>query len=77
ELLSRPLDDGRVIYHLEESVVHSLNQTATFIWEHLDGGHPPEEIARKMTERFRVSPERALRDVEATLKRLVELKLLK
>ncbi len=77
DLLYRPLEDGSIIYHPEESVVHSLNQTATFIWEHLDGAHPPEEIGRKLTERFQVSPERALRDVEATLKRLRELKLLK
>ena len=49
-----------------------LNGTGAFIFEHLQKGSTPEEIARALTQEYDVALETASADVEKTIASLIE-----
>jgi len=57
-------------------LIHQLNQTANFVWEHCDGQSPIHEIANQLIEIYDVDPKIALNDVTEAVRRLRELELL-
>jgi len=53
-----------------------LDDVAEFIWGLCDGTHTAEDIASAVAKEFDVTPERALKDVDAFLKDLLSARLL-
>jgi hypothetical protein len=60
----REIEDSVVIISPEDSVVHELNDTASFIWKQFNGKHTLEEIAARLVEEYEIDTETALADVE-------------
>lgn len=48
EVLCREVDDGFILYDPQRGRVHSLNSSAAFVWDRLDGKQSPAEIAESM-----------------------------
>jgi len=72
----RVMDDETVILDREEGFVHQFNQTASYVWQRLDGVLPPTTIADQLVEAFEVDPETAVRDVAQFVSHLQKLHLL-
>ncbi len=47
-VVCRQVDDGFILYDSVAGKVHSLNPTAAFIWDALDGKHSLREISKKL-----------------------------
>lgn len=50
----------------------TLNETGAFLWGLLNQGAAPEDLVRRLTEEYDVTPEEARRDVDAFLQRMRE-----
>ena len=72
----REIDGEIVIVSPNDSVLHELNETGSFIWKQLDGRRPAVEIAAGLAAEYDVEPEDALRDIEALLGELASRQLL-
>lgn len=75
-LLYRELDGEGIVYDQENGMVHTLNPTATLIWEYCDGRHVIKDIAEELLKKYDTSPDKVLKDTEKTIKDLKNLKLL-
>lgn len=53
-LIVQKIDGELVVLDRGAGQVHQLNETASFVWEHLDGHTPVEVIAARLCERFEV-----------------------
>ena len=75
--LQAPLVEGEmVVLDRKEGLIHQLNQTASYIWERLDGKTPLSTIASMVVESFEVDLKTAERDVAETVSQLRKLKLM-
>lgn len=54
---ARTLDGEAIVITPEDSVLHTLNDTATFIWDRADGTRTLKAIAAEMATVFDVDPE--------------------
>jgi hypothetical protein len=72
----REIDGETVILSPGESVLHELNDTASFVWSHADGEHSAAEIAELLAAEYEVTLAQALEDTEALLADLAHHKLL-
>lgn len=72
QLAWREIEGRVVVISPEDSVVHELNETASFIWKHADGGRDVAEIASLLSEEFSVDALQAKADTEGLLERLVQ-----
>ena len=72
----REIDDEIVIVSPDDSVLHELNETGSFVWKQLDGRRPVAEIAAGLAAEYDVGTEDALRDVETFLGELASRQLL-
>jgi len=69
-----PLQEETILLQPEAKTFCLLNRTATFIWNEASVPVSSESIARRLALTFDgVSPQRALSDVEATLRQLVSM----
>lgn len=50
----------------------TLNETGAFLWGLLSQDAAPEDLVRRLTEEYDVTPEEARRDVDAFLQRMRE-----
>ena len=73
----RETEGEGILYQVEEGKVHVLNGTAYTIWKQCDGKHTMEEIAKVLTETFRVDVQTALKDVKKSMEEFKALKLLR
>jgi hypothetical protein len=71
----REMDGEVVIISPEDSVLHELNETASWIWKQATGGRSVEQIAHDLAEEYEVEPEVALADTFAILNHLESKKL--
>ena len=71
----RDLDSDLLLLDTEADRIHQLNQTATFIWRHVEEAPSPERLAGLLAEAFDVDEQVAQTDVLETLKRLRALNL--
>lgn len=67
QFLVRTIGDSPVMMPYGETTLRfngliMPNETAAFIWEHLEQTDSPEELAALLCDEFEVSPERALQD---------------
>jgi hypothetical protein len=63
KLAWREIDGEAVIISPEDSHVHELNETASFIWTNADGQHSVDEIAGVMAGKYDVALAMAKSDV--------------
>ena len=66
----RVIESRGVILNPKRSEVHEFNETATMIWQHIDGQSSAEQIAEKLCSEFEVESQQALSDVHLFLKSL-------
>jgi predicted transcriptional regulator len=71
----REIEGETVIISPEESVMHELNSTGSFIWNQIDGQRTAGEIAELLASEYEVSPETALADTRELLDQLAAKKL--
>jgi hypothetical protein len=72
-----PLEDGVILLDPETNEFSVLNQTATAIWSRVAQPATPEEIATEIVAQFaEVTAADARSDVEATLRQMVERRLI-
>jgi coenzyme PQQ synthesis protein D (PqqD) len=72
----REIDGEIVIVSPDDSVLHELNETGSFVWKQLDGRRPVAEIAASLAAEYDVTPEHALDDIETLLGELAARQLL-
>lgn len=72
----REIDGEIVIVSPNDSVLHELNETGSFVWKQLDGPRPLPEIAAGLAAEYDVRVEDALRDIETLLQELASRQLL-
>jgi hypothetical protein len=72
----RTIEGEVVVISPEDSLVHELNETASFIWNVTNGERTSTEIAELLAQEFEVSPEVARVDAEELIAALQEKKLL-
>lgn len=72
----REIDGETVIIFPDESVMHELNDTGSFIWKHLDGERTAADLARLIASEYEVAFDVALADTNELLGLLASRKLL-
>jgi len=72
----REIDDETVIISPDESVMHELNDTGSFLWRNIDGRRTAEDLAALLVEQYDVARETALADTLELLEELSTRKLL-
>lgn len=74
-MMVRDLGGDLLLLDTETDRIHQLNQTATFIWRHVEEAPSPEGLARLLAEAYDINEEIAQRDVLETLNRFRALGL--
>jgi hypothetical protein len=72
----REIDGEIVIVSPNDSILHELNETGSFVWKRLDGRRLAAEIAADLAAEYDVRVEDALRDIEILLEELASRQLL-
>lgn len=76
DLSIETVDENLLILDKRSEKIHQLNREASMIWSQLASGSSPHDIAAKMTEKYDVSMDIALRDVLRTVEEFSVLNLL-
>ena len=71
----REIDDETVIFSPNDSVMHELNDTGSFLWKNIDGKKSAAELAELLAENYEVTPDIALSDIQALLEEMSLRKL--
>jgi hypothetical protein len=66
----REIDDETVIISPNDSVMHELNDTGSFLWKNIDGKKSAAELAELLAENYEVTPDIALSDTQALLEEM-------
>jgi hypothetical protein len=72
----RELDEATVIISPNDSVMHELNDTGSFLWRNIDGHKSASDLAALLAENYEVTPDIALTDTESLLEEMSSRKLL-
>jgi len=72
----REIDGETVIISPNDSVMHELNDTGSFLWKNIDGKKSAVELAELLLENYEVTPDIALSDTQALLEEMSSRKLL-
>ena len=76
DLRARVVDGEIVVLDRKADLLHQLNATAGFIWQHCDGRATRHEIAALLVEAFEVDVDTAAASVASALEQLARLGLL-
>lgn len=71
----REIDDETVIISPNDSVMHELNDTGSFLWKNIDGKRSAAELAELLVENYEVAPDVALSDTQSLLQEMSSRKL--
>ena len=71
----REIDDETVIISPNDSVMHELNDTGSFLWKNIDGHRSAPELAELLVAAYEVTPDIALADTQALLEEMSSRKL--
>jgi PqqD family protein of HPr-rel-A system len=74
-VLAERLDGETVLYDRESQHLHLLNQSATVVWDRLDGRAAVDEIADEVASAFGIDRDLAREDVLDVVGRLVQMGL--
>ncbi|MFY9532325.1 MAG: PqqD family protein [Candidatus Acidiferrales bacterium] len=72
----REIDGEVVIISPEDSLVHELNATASFLWKQLNGRRSVKELAGMLAREFEVDLETARADISELMSFLHQRRLL-
>jgi len=75
-LIIQKIDKETVIFDAEESVLYTLNETASEIFRFLKKGLKQEEIVEKIVKKYDVRKERVEKDVKEIIGDLKKRKIL-
>jgi hypothetical protein len=76
ELSFRIVGEEIVILDRANGLVHQLNSTASYIWNHCDGSSMTQKIIEQLAQAFEIDPVRAEKDVIGVLGEMKKLNLL-
>jgi methyltransferase-like protein len=76
DLQARVVEGEMVVLDRKGGLIHQLNQTASYIWERLDGKTPISTIVNMLAESFEVDLKTAERDAAEVASQLQKLNLL-
>ncbi len=76
DIVLQDVDGESLILDNSKELIHQLNETATFIWQHCDGKNSLADIASLIAQHYSVSEDSALKDVLAAVENFKGLKLL-
>ena len=71
----REIDEATVIISPNDSVMHELNDTGSFLWKNIDGHRSAAELAGMLAENYEVMADVALTDTQALLDEMSSRKL--
>ena len=71
----REIDDETVIISPNDSVMHELNDTGSFLWKNIDGKKSAVELAELLVASYEVTPDIALSDTQSLLEEMSSRKL--
>jgi len=74
-LIIQKIDKETVIFDAEESVLYTLNETASEIFRFLKKGLKEEEIVERMVKKYEVRKERVEKDIKKLLEELKKKKI--
>ncbi|HXW08443.1 MAG TPA: PqqD family protein [Vicinamibacterales bacterium] len=77
DVVWRDLDGEAVLLDLSSGAYFGLNQVGTRIWQLLEAGRLPDQIARTIVEEYDVDRPTAERDVAALVDALVDRRLIR
>lgn len=66
-ILDRVLDGETVLFNLSTNKLHSLNVTASFIWQHCTGTNTVSRLGELLGQSFAVTVEQAQADLQPVL----------
>jgi hypothetical protein len=72
----REIDEATVIISPNDSVMHELNDTGSFLWKNIDGHKSAADLAVLLAENYEVTPDIALTDTQSLLEEMSSRKLL-
>ena len=72
----REIDEATVIISPDESVMHELNDTGSFLWQNIDGHRSAADLAALLADNYEVTPDVALTDTLSLLEEMASKKLL-
>ena len=72
----RVVEGETLVLDRQESQIHQLNQTASYIWDRCDGKSTVAEIAKQLAEVFDIDSMTAPKDVATIIRQLQRLNLL-
>jgi hypothetical protein len=76
DIIWRKIGDEVVVIKDDGLSTHVLNKTAAVIWEMCERDRALEEIAQGLSERFEVSYEQAVTDVNETVEKLLQVSIM-
>jgi hypothetical protein len=71
----REIDDETIIISPNDSIMHELNDTGSFLWKNIDGRKSAADLAELLVENYEVTPDIALSDTQALLEEMSSRKL--
>ena len=71
----REIDQETVIISPNDSVMHELNETGSFLWKNIDGKKSAAELAELLAENYEVTKDVALSDTQSLLEEMSSRKL--
>jgi hypothetical protein len=72
----REIDNATVIISPNDSVMHELNDTGSFLWKNIDGYKSAADLAALLAENYEVAPDIALADIQSLLEEMSSRKLI-
>ncbi|MDI6841165.1 MAG: PqqD family protein [bacterium] len=72
----RIMDEVVIVVPGETAYMHSLNSVGANIWELIDGKMTVDNIVDELLKRYKVTPERARKDLNELIDKLLEAKLI-
>jgi hypothetical protein len=76
DLAIKKIEATLFILDRKNSILHSFNETGTFLWELLQSNLPAQELGLRLADEFDVGLEQAQRDVDEFLNMLEVQKLI-
>ena len=73
---ARTIEGEALVITPHDSMLHSLNETATYVWEHADGKRTLQQIAAAMLDEFDVDEATLRADLTAFVETAVQRGLL-
>ncbi len=65
------IDEATIIISPNDSVMHELNDTGSFLWKNIDGRRSAADLASLLGENYEVAPDVAQTDTQSLLEKLL------